>query len=73
MSSRRYKGPALDATYQHISERPFGADDGETVYATEPDAGREVAENVPVPETTSPEPVDETGQTAITDWGGGRA
>lgn len=71
MSGRHYEGPPLDATYQHISERPFGDDDGETVYATEEETGAEVTENVPTPTATdTPAPVDDTGQTAITDWGG---
>lgn len=70
---RAYDGPTLDATYQHISERPAAIGrDGETVYATEAEpVGKERTENVPVPE---PRPSsDREGQTTFSDWGGEQA
>lgn len=81
MSQRSYSGPALDATYQHITERPVKRTDGgddedmaalegedELVYATDPqEPGEERTEGVPLP-IEPPEPVDEDGQTRLEDW-----
>ncbi|QLG63100.1 hypothetical protein [Halorarum salinum] len=71
---RSYSGPALDATYQHISERPAAVGrDGETVYAIPEPEGQERTENVPMPEPEPDGPAsDRAGQTTISDWGGWR-
>lgn len=71
MTTRSYDGPALDATYQYITERPELEKEAEDViYATEPEPqGKETAENVPVPD--EPEGVDRPdveGQTTLDDW-----
>lgn len=80
MPERSYDGPALDATYQYITERPVKRTDGgdedgeqlegedELVYATPPaEPGEERTEGVPLP-IEPPEPVDEDGQTRLEDW-----
>lgn len=71
---RSYSGSSIDASYQHISERPALDEEAEdVVYATEPeDAGEERTENVPVPDS-EPEEIerpDADGQTTLSDWGG---
>ncbi|WP_435349737.1 hypothetical protein [Haloarchaeobius sp. HRN-SO-5] len=65
MTGRSYDGPALDYTWQSITERPE-LDDDDTVYCTpaEPE-GEETTENVPVPDLDS----DADGQTTFEDWG----
>ena len=70
MSRRSYDGPALDGTYQHISERPALDQDG-TVYATDPEpVGEERTEDVPVPDLDSDtEQSDRDTQTTFEDWG----
>ena len=70
MTSRSYEGPALDATYQYITERPSLEQQADEVeYATDPEpGGQESVENVPVPtEETGPE-VD--GQATLADFAG---
>lgn len=71
MSSRNYRGPPIDAGYQHISERPSleeQADD--VVYATEPTTGEERTEGVPAISTEDDEPTRPVvpGQTTIGEW-----
>lgn len=81
--NRSYDGPAIDSTWQYITERPALDDDSETentdaaetIYATEPEpAGEASVENVPVPGSNAseepPEPPSTPGQTTLTDWGG---
>lgn len=69
---RSYSGPAIDAGYQHISERPSleeQADD--VVYATDPDAGgEERTEGTPSIESEPQEPDRPAvpGQTTIGEW-----
>lgn len=65
---RSYDGPALDATYQHITERPsLDKEADDVVYATDPeDTGEETTENVPTPET--PESPAVEGQSTLDDW-----
>lgn len=66
---RSYDGPALDHTYQYITERPALEKASETVYATDPEpAGEERTENVPVPDGGPSVPADATGQTTLDDW-----
>ncbi|GGK74667.1 hypothetical protein [Haloarcula sebkhae] len=71
MSGRAsYDGPALDATGQHITERPELDDSGETVDVVDDrlDAdGEERVENVPHP-NDGPERPDTDGQTTLDDW-----
>lgn len=74
--NRSYSGPAIDATYQYITERPELEEQAErTVYATDPDqAGEDRTENIP--RIDNPEPVerpDVDGQSTWADWGGERA
>lgn len=68
-ANRSYTGPALDGTYQHITERPSLDDEADdVVYATNPEPeGEETTENVPSPET--PDSVSATGQSTFDDWG----
>ena len=69
MATREYTGPAIDGTYQYITERPE-LENTETVYVTDPEpAGEETTENVPVPGDAEAEG-DLEGQTSLTDWGG---
>lgn len=70
MSSRRYEGPALDATGQHISEAPYWQNKGETVDVVDDDLdslGEETTENVPSPDD-APDTTDLEGQTTFDDW-----
>lgn len=68
MSSRRYEGPALDGTVQHLSEAPHWAGEGETVdIIDDSDAGEEHVENVPTP-ATAVEPPEREGQSTWDDW-----
>lgn len=69
MGRRKYDGPALDGTFQHISERPaaLGDDDGETVDATPEDDGEVSVEGVH--EVVDDDRPDTTGQTRLDDWG----
>lgn len=70
MSRRKYRGPALDGTMQHISESPVWAGDGETVDATDPEpVGEETTENVPLADGGEQRD-DLEGQTSLSDWGG---
>lgn len=67
MSQRAYRGPALDATEQYLTEAPYWQGDGETVdVVDDTPLGEETTENVPVP---GPECPDRTGQTTFDDWG----
>jgi hypothetical protein len=68
VSGRSYDGPALDGTFQPISEAPYWQGDGETVDATPADEGEVRAENVPVPDGGAERP-DVEGQTTLDDWG----
>ncbi|WP_135827319.1 hypothetical protein [Halorussus halobius] len=69
MSQRSYDGPAIDASYQYITERPSLDDSADTVYATAPEPdGEETTEDVPVPDGGRPEE-DVDGQTTLDDWG----
>lgn len=76
VASRKYDGKPIDATYQHLTERPYGGDDGETVYATEEPSGKErtVGEIVfeddvkQKPHKTEHTRPDTTGQTSCEDW-----
>lgn len=72
MTSRSYDGPALDATYQYITERPELEDEAEdVVYVTNPEPqGKETTENVPeLDETGEVDRPDVEGQTTLEDWG----
>ncbi|AGB39774.1 hypothetical protein [Natronococcus occultus] len=75
MTRRDYQGPDLDATYQHISERPeldrLDEDAEDVVYATEAEQGEETTENVPIPgedDEDQQRPLV-PGQTTLTEWG----
>ena len=70
MTSRSYEGPALDATYQYITERPSLEQQADQVeYATDPETpGTESVENVPV-STEETEP-DVDGQATLADFAG---
>ena len=64
-----YQGPALDGTYQSISEAPYWRGDGETVdVVDDTPQGEERTEGVPeVDRDDRPDDVD--GQTTFDDWG----
>lgn len=65
---RSYQGPALDGTTQHITERPYGDDDGEAVDVVDADQdadGDETVEDVPIPGDRP----DVDGQSTWADWG----
>lgn len=70
MSKRSYSGPAIDGTYQHISDRPELDEQAETVeYATDPEPeGEETVENLPDLSEEREIP-DVDGQTSWDDWG----
>jgi len=69
MSGRSYDGPALDGTYQPISEAPYWQGEGETVdVVDDSDLGEERVENVPIPDGGE-QPEDAEGQTTLDDWG----
>jgi len=71
VSQRAYHGPALDGTYQHISE-VYADPDGETVAVVDDaEAGEVRTENVPLPPKTADErrpDVDEDRQTRLDEW-----
>jgi hypothetical protein len=63
--------PELDLSWQSFQDRPYGDDDGETVYATDPEAqGQESTEGQPI--TGGVERPDGAGQTTFDDWGWSR-
>jgi hypothetical protein len=64
-----YDGPALDGTYQPISEAPYWSD-GETVAVVDDaEAGEVQTEGVPVPGDGAQRPdVDEDRQTRLDEW-----
>ena len=67
MSGRSYDGPALDGTYQPISDAPYWQGEGETVdVVDDTPVGESRAEDVPVPEVERP---DGDGQTTLDEWG----
>jgi hypothetical protein len=69
VSSRRYQGPALDGTVQHLSEAPHWQGDGETVDVVDDrdDPGDDRVENVPTP-AAAVEPPERDGQSTWDDW-----
>ena len=69
MSHASYDGPALDGTYQHISE-VYADPDGETVAVVDDaEAGEVRTEGVPVPGGGAQRPdVDEGRQTRLDEW-----
>ncbi len=83
MSKREYRGSPVDATYQHITERPALEDtdtDADTdvvdsvVYATDPEPAGEVT-TTDVPILSDDDQDDEQqrplvpGQTTLVEWG----
>lgn len=74
MTMHSYDGPAIDSTYQSITERPELQDEADSVvYATDPvDSGEETTEDVPIPGEDDEDvqrPVV-PGQTTLSEWGG---
>lgn len=70
--SRSYSGPALDASYQYITERPELEEEAEdVVYATDPEPiGEERTEGRPdFSEDSVIDRPDVDGQTSFEDWG----
>jgi len=69
VSRRSYQGPALDGTYQPISEAPHWQGEGETVdVVDDAPVGEERAESVPVPDGDERPDVDEDRQTTLDEW-----
>ena len=69
MSGRSYEGPALDGTYQAITEAPYWQGDGETVDVVDnTPVGEATTEDVPVPDGGREHP-DVDGQSTLADWG----
>lgn len=61
VASRDYDGPDLDGTVQHISERPYGRANGETVQVVDSEGdGKEVTVGEPA---ASPEDVEMSSTT----------
>lgn len=70
--SRSYSGPALDASYQYITERPELEEEAEdVVYATDPEpVGEERTEGTPdLSRDSDVDRPDVNGQTSFADWG----
>lgn len=66
---RSYDGLPVDGGYRHFSERPYGSEDGETVYATGELEETEWTEGTPhVESDPSVERPDVSEQSSFEDW-----